>query len=106
MDRVLELLLEDGVNHINTARVYGNAEERIGPWPEKHRADSFIAIKTYNTYFYESLDSQAAIDRAVYWVLGTPDIFLITAGDMRVLPKILDAASRFEARPEPGTVLI
>ena len=32
-----------------------------------------------------------------FW--GTPDIFLITAGDMRVLPKILDAASRFEARP-------
>ena len=97
-DQVLELLLEYGVNHIDTAAMYGYAEERMGPWLEKHRADLFIA-KTYNTYFYEPLDSQAAIDRAVHWALGAPDIFLITAGDMRVLPKILDAASRFEARP-------
>jgi aryl-alcohol dehydrogenase-like predicted oxidoreductase len=55
--------------------------------------------KTYNTYFYEPLDNQAAIDRAVHWVLGNPDTFLITAGDMLLLPKMLDAANRFEARP-------
>jgi len=55
--------------------------------------------KTYNTYFYEPLDSQEAIDKAVHWVLGCPDIFLSTAGDMQLLPKILDAANRFEARP-------
>jgi len=65
-DRVLALLLEHGVNHINTARMYGNAEERIGPWLKKQRADFFVATKTYNTYSYESLDSQAAIDRAVH----------------------------------------
>jgi len=235
-DRVLELLLEYGVNHIDTAPMYGNAEERIGPWLERHRADFFIATKThcrrrrgawddlrrsldrlrvdcvdlwqmhgltgltgweqamgpggiletfvearaqglvrflgvtghglkapamhlrslerfdfdtvlapynyslmqkpryaadmealislckerrvavqtiksiarrpwegrpktYNTYFYEPLDSQAAIDRAVHWVLGRPDLFLVTAGDMQVLPKVLDAANRFETRP-------
>jgi aryl-alcohol dehydrogenase-like predicted oxidoreductase len=234
--RVLELLLEHGVNHLDTAASYGNAEKRIGPWLEKHRADFFIATKTrrrtyqgawddlrrsldrlrvdcvdlwqmhgltgpdgweramgpggtleafleardqglvrflgvtghglkapamhqrslerfdfdtvlvpynysliqnpryaadwealialcrerhvaaqtiksiarrpwegrprtHHTYFYEPLDSQAAIDRAVHWVLGHPEAFLITAGDMLVLPKILDAASRFEARP-------
>jgi hypothetical protein len=45
-DRVLELLLEHGVNHIDTAHMYGNAEERIGPWLEKHRAHFFIATKT------------------------------------------------------------
>jgi aryl-alcohol dehydrogenase-like predicted oxidoreductase len=55
--------------------------------------------KTYNTYFYEPLDIQEAIDKAVHWVLGYPKSFLITAGDMQVLPKILDAGSRFEARP-------
>jgi len=235
-DRVLELLLEYGVNHIDTAPMYGKAEERIGPWLEKHRADFFIATKThsrrrrgawddlrrsldrlrvdcvdlwqmhgltgptgweeamgpegaleafleaqdrglvrflgvtghglrapamhlrslerfdfdtvlapynhslmqkpryaadmealialseerwvavqtiksiarrpwegrpktYNTYFYEPLIAQEAIDRAVHWVLGRPDLFLITAGDMQLLPKILDAAARFEARP-------
>jgi aryl-alcohol dehydrogenase-like predicted oxidoreductase len=235
-DRVLELLLEYGVNHIDTAPMYGNAEKRIGPWMEKHRGGFFIATKTrrrtyqgawddlqrsldrlrvdyvdlwqmhgltspagweramgpgstleafveardkglarflgvtghglkapamhirslerfhfdtilvpynyslmqnpryaadfealvtlcrerdvavqtiksiarrpwegrpktYNTYFYEPLDVQHAIDQAVHWVLGDPDIFLITAGDMQLVPKMLDAAHRFEARP-------
>jgi len=55
--------------------------------------------RTYNTYFYEPLDAQRAIDQAVHWVLGYPDVFLITAGDMQLLPKMLDAAHRFEARP-------
>ncbi len=235
-DRVLEMLLEYGVNHIDTAPMYGNAEKRIWPWMEKHRGDFFIATKTrsrtyqrawdnlqrsldrlrvdyvdlwqmhgltnpagwekamgpggtleafveardkglvrflgvtghgtkapamhlmslerfdfdtvlvpynyslmqnpryaddfeklvslcrerrvavqtiksiarrpwkdrpktYNTYFYEPLDTQEAIDKAVHWALGLPDSFLITAGDMQVLPKILDAASRFKKRP-------
>ena len=235
-DRILELLLEYGVNHIDTAHMYGNAEERIGPWLEKYRTDFFIAtktrsrrrrgawddlrrsldrlridcvdlwqmhgltgltgweeamgpggaleafleardkglvrflgvtghglkapamhlrslerfdfdtvlapynyslmqkpryaadmevlialckerrvaiqtmksiarrpwegrLKTYNTYFYEPLVAQEAIDRAVHWVLGHPDVSLITAGDMQLLPRILAAAARFEARP-------
>jgi aryl-alcohol dehydrogenase-like predicted oxidoreductase len=235
-DRALELLLEYGVNHIDTASTYGKAEERIGPWLEKRRGSFFIATKTrrrtcqgawedlqrsldrlrvdhvdlwqmhgltspagweramgpggtleafveardkglarflgvtghglkapamhtrslerfdfdavmvpynyslmqnpryaadlealvalcrerdvavqaiksvarrpwagrtktYHTYFYEPLDTQEAIDRAVHWVLGHPDLFVITAGDMQVLPKMLDAAHRFEARP-------
>ena len=29
-DHVLELLLTHGINHIDTARIYGKAEERIG----------------------------------------------------------------------------
>jgi aryl-alcohol dehydrogenase-like predicted oxidoreductase len=55
--------------------------------------------KTYNTYFYEPLEAQEAIDKAVHWVLGRSEVFLITAGDMQVLPKMLDAAARFEAQP-------
>ncbi|MBM3190370.1 MAG: aldo/keto reductase [Chloroflexi bacterium] len=235
-DRVLALLREYGVNHIDTAAMYGNAEQRIGPWMAKHRCDFFLATKTrkrtyqeawhdlqrsldrlrvdyvdlwqmhgltnaagweramgpggtleafveardkglvrflgvtghglkapamhlrslerfdfasvlvpynysllqnpqyaadfaalvtlcrerqvavqtiksiarrpwqgrprtYNTYFYEPLASQEAIDKAVHWVLGYPDIFLITAGDMQLLPQMLDAASRCAARP-------
>ena len=45
-DRALELLLEYGVNHIDTASRYGKAEERIGPWLEKRRGSFFIATKT------------------------------------------------------------
>jgi predicted aldo/keto reductase-like oxidoreductase len=55
--------------------------------------------KTYSTYFYEPLENQDAIDKAVHWSLGFQDSFLITAGDMQLLPKVLDAANRFEKRP-------
>jgi predicted aldo/keto reductase-like oxidoreductase len=55
--------------------------------------------KTYNTYFYEPLETQAAIDKSVQWALGLPDSFLITAGDIGLLPKILVAVNRFEGRP-------
>ena len=56
-------------------------------------------LKTHNTYFYEPLDTQDAIDKSVHWALGLSGSFVITAGDMQVLPKMLDAATRFENRP-------
>lgn len=45
-DRALELLLAAGVNHIDTAALYGDAELWIGPWMERHRAEFFLATKT------------------------------------------------------------
>jgi aryl-alcohol dehydrogenase-like predicted oxidoreductase len=45
-DKTLELLLEYGVNHIDTAASYGDAELRIGPWMAKYRQDFFLATKT------------------------------------------------------------
>ena len=45
-DRVLDLLLEHDVNHIDTAPSYGDAELRIGPWLARHRDDFFVATKT------------------------------------------------------------
>src|SRR5579872_6117365 len=45
-DRTLELLLEYGVNHIDVAASYGDAERRIGPWMDRHRSDFFLATKT------------------------------------------------------------
>jgi aryl-alcohol dehydrogenase-like predicted oxidoreductase len=236
-DRTLEALLEYGVNHIDTAVMYGDAELRIGPWMEQHRQDFFLATKTeQRTYqgawdelrgslerlrvdyvdlwqmhvlvdpddwetamgpggaleafieareqglvrflgvtghgvtvaamhkrslerfdfdsvllpykylmmqnpqyaadfeslvamcqernvavqtiksicrrpwgdrpqtrntWYEPLEDQADIDRAVHWVLGHPGVFLNTVGDIHVLPKVLDAASRFQSAPSP-----
>ena len=235
-DRILEMLLEYGVNHIDTAPAYGNAEERIGPWMEQYRKDFFLATKsrsrtyegawkdlqrsldrlrvdqidlwqmhgltnpvswekvmapggsleafikardeglvrflgitghgdkvpamhkqslerfdfdsillpynylqmkkpryatnfnelaeicrkrniavqtiksvvrrpwrtnpqTHNTFFYEPLVNQDAIDKSVHWSLGLSRSFLITAGDIQILPKMLDAATRFEKPP-------
>jgi aryl-alcohol dehydrogenase-like predicted oxidoreductase len=49
--------------------------------------------------WYEPLRDQADIDPAVHWVLGRPDAFLLTTGDIEILPRLLDAAERFERRP-------
>ena len=233
-DRTLDVLLEYGVNHIDTAASYGDAEERIGPWMAKHRKDFYLATKTgertyekakeeihrslermrvdsvdllqlhnlghpdewdtamgpggaleaaveareqglvkdigvtghgiyiaamhlrslkafdfasvllpYNyvmqreskymndfeklvklceernvavqtikslmrgpwgaadrnySVWYQPLTEQADIDRAVHWVIGRPNVFLNTTGDITILPKLLDAASRYQAR--------
>jgi aryl-alcohol dehydrogenase-like predicted oxidoreductase len=49
--------------------------------------------------WYEPLREQPDIDLGVHWVLGRPGVFLNTVGDVTVLPRVLDAASRFESRP-------
>jgi aryl-alcohol dehydrogenase-like predicted oxidoreductase len=49
--------------------------------------------------WYEPLREQADIDPAVHWVLGRPEAFLLTTGDVEILPRLLDAAERFERRP-------
>jgi aryl-alcohol dehydrogenase-like predicted oxidoreductase len=235
-DKTLELLLEYGINHIDTAASYGESELRIGPWMKQHRSKFFLATKTgERTYeaakaqFYQSLEKlrvdyvdliqlhylvdqnewntamgengalkwvieakelgltrfvgvtghdvavaqrhlestdmydfdtlllpynysmmrnpeyasgfeklmhraqernmavqtiksitrrrwqegtdkfaatwyepfteQAHIDKAVHWVLGREGVFLNSIGDIYILPKVLDAASRYQARP-------
>ena len=45
-DALLPLLLEHGVNHIDTAASYGESELRIAPWLRSHRRDFFLATKT------------------------------------------------------------
>ena len=49
--------------------------------------------------WYEPLREQEDIDPAVGWVLGRPGVFLNTVGDIAILPKVLDAASRFAGPP-------
>jgi hypothetical protein len=53
------------------------------------------AEHTHGTW-YMPLDAQADLDAAVWWVLARPQLFLITAGDLEILPKQLDAAERFD----------
>ncbi|HEV8571332.1 MAG TPA: aldo/keto reductase [Actinoplanes sp.] len=54
--------------------------------------------RTASTW-YEPLRDQPDIDLAVHWVLGRPQAFLLTSGDVEILPRLLDAAERFERRP-------
>jgi aryl-alcohol dehydrogenase-like predicted oxidoreductase len=58
--------------------------------------------------WYEPLREQADIDLGVHWVLGRPEAFLLTTGDVDILPRLLDAAERFEQRPpdEAMTALV
>jgi len=52
--------------------------------------------------WYQPFEDQHDIDLAVHWVLGRPGVFLNTVGDIALLPKVLDAASRFTAPPDPA----
>ncbi len=62
-----------------------------GPWA--------AADRTHTTW-YQPLEGQADIDRSIHWIMGLlPNAFINTAGDVNLLPKILDAASRFARQP-------
>ncbi|MBY8983861.1 MAG: aldo/keto reductase [Candidatus Lokiarchaeota archaeon] len=60
------------------------------PWGNKERIRST---------WYEPFEDQVDVDRAVHWVLKREGIFLNTSSDIHILPKILDAATRFDIGP-------
>jgi aryl-alcohol dehydrogenase-like predicted oxidoreductase len=62
-------------------------------------AKPWLGRERSRTTWYEPLEAQADIDLAVWWVLGRPGVFLDTVGDIELLPRVLDAAERFEKRP-------
>ncbi|MCY4078712.1 MAG: aldo/keto reductase [Caldilineaceae bacterium] len=79
---------------VGLARQRGIAVQTIkslvrGPWA--------TTPKTRSTW-YQPLEYQPDIDRAVHWILAQGDLFLNTAGDINLLPKVLDAASRFNGQ--------
>jgi aryl-alcohol dehydrogenase-like predicted oxidoreductase len=45
-ERTLELLLEHGVNHIDTAASYGDSELRVASWLKRNPDTFFVATKT------------------------------------------------------------
>ena len=45
-DRVMELVIAAGINHIDVAPSYGQAEIRIGPWMKSERGHFFLGCKT------------------------------------------------------------
>src|SRR6185295_17218035 len=45
-DKVMEMVIEAGVNHIDVAPSYGQAEIRIGPWMPRERERFFLGCKT------------------------------------------------------------
>jgi hypothetical protein len=61
-----------------------------GLWGSKKRS---------HVTWYEPLTGDEAIKKAVHWVLGRSNIFLITVGDTQVLPGVLEAAASFQSPP-------
>jgi predicted aldo/keto reductase-like oxidoreductase len=55
--------------------------------------------KHFASCWYEPLTDQDAVDLAVSYVLGRPQLFLNTVGDIYQLPKVLEAASNFSKKP-------
>jgi predicted aldo/keto reductase-like oxidoreductase len=63
-DRTMELLIQHGVNHIDTAASYGDAELRLGPWMETHRNQFFLATKTgERTYEKARAEIRTSLER-------------------------------------------
>jgi aryl-alcohol dehydrogenase-like predicted oxidoreductase len=62
-----------------------------GPWATGDRT---------HTTWYQPLEEPADVDRAVHWAQAVPGVFLNTVGDLALLPRVLEAASRFARRPE------
>jgi aryl-alcohol dehydrogenase-like predicted oxidoreductase len=65
-------------------------------WPADHRGKRFS--------WYEPIDDEAAIGRAVRWVLANPQLFLNTSSDARLLPATLDAAERGGETPSDAAL--
>ncbi|MEM7404061.1 MAG: aldo/keto reductase [Pseudomonadota bacterium] len=82
--RVMQLCQERGVA-VQTIKSIAR-----GPWA--------TTPKSRNTW-YQPLESQGNIDRAVHWVLSHDSVFLNTVGDSTLLPRVLDAAARFDHKP-------
>jgi aryl-alcohol dehydrogenase-like predicted oxidoreductase len=67
----------------------------LAPWEGRPRTAST---------WYEPLTDPADIELAVRWVLGRPDVFLNTVGDLELLPHVLEAAERAVERPDDETM--
>lgn len=99
-------LMQDEVYEHDFEQLYKSCQERNvalqtiksitrGPWATTARTSAT---------WYQPLEEQADIDLAVHWVIGRPGLFLNTVGDIQLLPKVLDAASRFESRPSDAAL--
>ena len=99
-DHTLELLLEYGVNHIDTAPRYGDAELRIGPWMREHRDRFFLATKTGQRTYAAARDEIRrslerlrvdTVDLLQLHSLGHPDEWETAMGPEGALEAVVEA---------------
>ncbi len=106
-DQTLDILLQYGVNHIDTAASYGAAELRLGPWMAKHRPGFFLATKTgERTYHKAREEIHRSLERLqVDFVdliqlhnLVDPEEWAVAMGDDGALRALVDARAEGLAR--------
>ena len=99
-DRTLDVLLEYGVNHIDTAPRYGVAEKLIGPWMARHRSNFFLATKTGERDYQGAKDELArsldrlrvdSVDLIQMHALYHPDEWDQAMGDDGALRALIEA---------------
>jgi aryl-alcohol dehydrogenase-like predicted oxidoreductase len=88
-DRVAELCAERNVAVVTIKSIARR------PWWGRERT---------RATWYEPFEDQSDIDAAVHWALSRPRIFVASTGDINLMPKVLDAATRFVSAPAEETM--
>ncbi len=95
-DAAITLAIKHGINHIDVAPTYGDAELRIGPWMPRYRNDFFLGCKTTErnrTGAWESI--KRSLDRLQ---VDTFDLFQFHGvDDLDTLETILNPDGALEA---------
>jgi aryl-alcohol dehydrogenase-like predicted oxidoreductase len=95
-DRSVQEALDAGINHVDVAASYGDAELRLGPWMPRIRTDIFLATKTGDR---DREGAWASINRSLER-LQTDHVDLIqlhAIGDLDELDKALGPGGAIEA---------
>ena len=66
----------------------------------------WMAREHTSSTWYQPLADPRDIAVAVQWALGRPGIFVISVGDIYLLPHVLDAADRMEQAPSGADVQV
>jgi aryl-alcohol dehydrogenase-like predicted oxidoreductase len=95
-DASVQEALDAGINHLDVAADYGDAELRLGPWMSRIRGDVFLATKTGER---EREPAWAGINRSLER-LQTDHVDLIqlhAVGDLDELDKVTGSGGALEA---------
>lgn len=95
-DKAMEQVIAAGVNHIDVAPSYGQAEERLGPWMPRIREQFFLGCKTMER---EKEDAAAELRRSLERLrVDKFDLFQLHAvTSMEELDKVTGPGGALEA---------
>ena len=94
VDATMDLLLQNGVNHVDTAASYGRSQELLGNWIQRHGRPFFLATKT------EQRTRQAAYDE----IRRSLDLLHVTQVDLIQLHALYEDAD-WQTAFGPGGVI-